>query len=55
MPHAFSVCLAERGSAVLDSRKFLRILAVNAKRRGWLATASCVNLRSNRFLTGWLH
>ena len=54
-PHALSVCLAERGAVDQNSRKFLRILAVNTKRRDWLATAPCVNLGANRVLTGWLH
>ncbi len=52
---ALSARRAERASGDGRSRRFLRILAVKAKRRGWSPAASCVNRRGQPFLTGWPH
>ena len=51
-------CLCGEGreaSGTVGGRKLFQILAINAKRRGWLATASCVNLRGQPVRTGWPH
>jgi len=45
----------ERAAGATDSRKFLRKLAQNAKRRGSSSSASCVNLRHESFRTRLLH